>query len=98
MRQKKISDLARNLCIRHHSDDFILLIGKNQSLAPGVLVQGTENKCPDSRETNNSKQSSSSIVLRKETKVNENSESTLNDIREKVDSLFQAFLTAQNNS
>ena len=28
----------------------------------------------------------------------ENSESTLNDIREKVDSLLQAFLTAQNNS
>ena len=36
--------------------------------------------------------------MMKETKVNENSESTLNDIREKVDSLLQAFLIAQNNS
>ena len=33
----------------------------------------------------------------KETKVNQNSESTLNDIQKKVDSLLQAFLTAQNN-
>ena len=71
---------------------------ENQSPASVVLMQGTETKDPDPLETTSSKQSSSSIVMMKETKVNENSESTLNDIREKVDSLFQAFLTAQNNS
>ena len=57
---------------------------ENQSPASVVLMQGTENKDPDPLETTSSKQSSSSIVMMKETKVNEKSESTLNDIREKV--------------
>ena len=72
--------------------------GENQSPASVVLVRGTQIKSPDSPETISSTQSFSPSVTGKETKVNKNSESTLNDIQKKVDSLLQAFLTTQNNS
>ena len=44
---------------------------ENQSPASVVLMQGTETKDPDPLETTNSKQSSSSIVMMKDNKVNE---------------------------